>query len=211
MLSQIIYSKTLRRAALALIALAALLFFINNYQKLKADNARLKENARQTLLKDSLKISQQLLTKKELKEFLEVRDKQLLEQLKADAVKLRQVERIIRTETTYRDTVNKIVGLDSILKAIQVKKEVREYFIDSSKCLTVKGYHEFNGDSLKMVITDKQFKDKVNGVIHWERKPWLNIFGLKIRIFGKKQYSGKVYSDCDSTEIEVLEVNNKQR
>jgi hypothetical protein len=73
--------------------------------------------------------------------------------------------------------------------------------------MTIKGSVNFDGNNLKVVITDREFKNKSNGVVYWERRQW-NLLGFKTRFLGKKQFTSKVLDECG--ESKILQIEKKE-
>lgn len=152
----------------------------------KAENIRQTENNRQKTIADSLRFSAQILNANELKEHFEYENKDLRNKLEKYGIKESRIKEIISSKYYYRDSIQK-------------KYYVGE-FIDSTKCLTIKGTIDTNG---VVTISDRQFKNKMDAVAYWERRQW-NFLGIKTRFMGKKQMTAKVFDDCgNSTVVQI--------
>ena len=152
----------------------------------KAENERQTENNEQIRKSDSLRFSTQILNANELKEHFEYQNKDLKDKLAKAGIKTDRVKEIISSKYYYRDSIQK-------------KYYVGE-FIDSTKCLTIKGTIDTNG---VVTIKDRQFKNKMDAVAYWERRQW-SFLGIKTRFLGKKQMTAKVFDDCgNSTVVQI--------
>lgn len=169
-----------------LILVIAVVWLWKDYEFQKKENIRQSENMRQSIISDSLKFSSQNMTANEIKEYLEYQNKDLKELLAKDKIKSNRIKEIVSTEYHYKDTI--------------IKKYIYGPFIDSTKCLVIKGYV----DSLGVTITNRQFKNKSNAIAYWERRQW-NFLGIKTRFLGKKQMTAKVYNECG--ESETININ----
>lgn len=149
----------------------------------KAENIRQTENNRQKTIADSLLFSAQILNANELKEHFEYENKDLRNKLAKYGIKESRIKEIISSKYYYRDSIQK-------------KYYVGE-FIDSTKCLTIKGTIDTNG---VVTIKDRQFKNKMDAVAYWERRQW-NFLGIKTRFLGKKQMTAKVFDDCGNSKV----------
>jgi hypothetical protein len=153
---------------------------------LKSKNDIQSENISQLRKADSLRFCTQNLSDKEAKEYLEYENKDLKNKLAKAGIKSDRIKEIISTNYFYRDSIQ--------------KKYYAGRFIDSTKCLVIKGEIDTNG---VVTISDRQFKNKMDAVAFWERKQW-NFLGIKTRFMGKKQVTAKVFDDCgNSTVIQI--------
>ena len=152
----------------------------------KSENERQTENNRQTRIADSLKFSMQILNEKEIAEHLNYENKDLKDKLTKAGIKQGRIKEIISTNYYYRDSIQ--------------KKYYAGAFVDSTKCMVIKGVIDSTG---VVTIKDRQFKNKMDAVAFWERRQW-NFLGIKTRFLGKKQMTAKVFDDCgNSTVIQI--------
>ena len=152
----------------------------------KAENERQTENNRQTRIADSLNFSMQILNEKEIAEHLNYENKDLKDKLAKAGIKQNRIKEIISTNYYYRDSIQ--------------KKYYVGVFVDSTKCMVIKGVIDSTG---VVTIKDRQFKNKMDAVAFWERRQW-NFLGIKTRFLGKKQMTAKVFDDCgNSTVIQI--------
>jgi hypothetical protein len=171
---------------LIVVAISFGIWFYKEYQFQKAENIRQTENASQLRKSDSLKFPTQILNANEVKDYLQYQNSDLLNKLSKDGIKTNRIKEIVSTTYNYKDTL--------------VKKYIPGPFIDSTKCLTIKGFVDSSG----VTITDRQFKNKTDAVAFWERKQW-KFLGIKTRFLGKKEMTAKVYNDCGESKIIKIE------
>lgn len=185
------------------ILVALLVWFYKNYEFQKAENIRQTENIRQIRMMDSLKYHVQNLSAAEIKDYLEWENRDLKNKLNRDKINMSRIESIISTKLNYKDSVNKNWDLEDIRKAILESNPLEKEIIDTSKCLTIKGKIKFDGSKLSLDISEREFKNKNDAVVYWERKQWKFLF-IKSRLFGKKQFTQKIYNDCgDATMVKI--------
>jgi len=185
------------------ILVALLVWFYKNYEFQKAENIRQTENIRQIRMMDSLKFHVQNLSAAEIKDYLEWENKDLKNKLSRDKINVSRIESIISSKLNYKDSVNKNWDLEDIRKAILESNPLEKEIIDTSKCLTIKGKIKFDGSKLSLDISEREFKNKNDAVVYWERKQWKFLF-IKSRLFGKKQFTQKIYNDCgDATMVKI--------
>lgn len=189
--------------AIILLALVAMWFY-KDYQYQKAENIRQTENASQLRKADSLRFTSQTLTSQEIKDYLQYSNPDLEKKLKADNIKLNRIESIISQTLRYKDTVKSTIDMTPLLEAIKVKVPTKTPFIDTTKCLTNKGYIEYKNDSLRVVFTEKTFNNKGDAVAYWERRQW-KFLGIKTRFLGKKQFTAKNYNECGESTVMKIE------
>jgi len=152
----------------------------------KAENERQTENNEQIRKSDSLRFSAQILNANELKEYFEYQNKDLKDKLAKEGIKESRIKEIISSKYYYRDSIQ--------------KKYYAGEFIDSTKCLVIKGGIDTNG---VVTIKDRQFKNKMDAVAFWERRQW-NFLGIKTRFLGKKEMTAKIFDDCgNSTVVQI--------
>jgi len=174
------------RTVLIVIAICVGIWFYKDYQFQKSENERQTENASQLRKADSLKFATQILTLNETKDYLEYQNTDLKKNLAKDGIKTNRIKEIVSSTYNYKDTL--------------IKKYIPGTFIDSTKCLTIKGFVDSSG----VTITDRQFKNKTDAVAFWERRQW-KFLGIKTRFLGKKQMTAKVYDQCGESKIIKIE------
>ena len=180
--------KNIKLIAILLLVGVAVWFY-KDYQFQKSENIRQTENNSQLRKADSLHFSSQILTLNEMKDYLEYQNSDLKNNLSKDGIKTNRIKEIVSTKYNYKDTI--------------VKKYVAGPFIDSTKCLTIKGFVDSSG----VTITDRKFTNKTDVVAFWERNQW-KFLGIKTRFLGKKQMTAKVYDECG--ESKTIKIEKKQ-
>lgn len=157
---------------------------------LKTENIRQSENVSQLRKVDSLRFCIQNLSENEAKEYLEYENKDLKNKLAKAGIKSDRIKEIISTNYIYRDSIR--------------KKYYKGIFVDSTKCLVIKGEIDTNG---VVTISNRQFKNKMDAVAFWERKQW-SFLGIKTRFLGKKQMTAKVFDDCGNSTVIQIKKND---
>lgn len=169
-----------------IVGISLAIWFYKDYQYQKIENIRQTENNRQTRISDSLHFSSQILNANELKDYLQYQNSDLKNKLAEAGIKTNRIKEIINTNYIYKDTTF---------------REFSGMFIDSTKCLTIKGIVNNNGT---VSITDREFHNKMNAVAYWERRQW-SLLGIKTRFLGKRQMTAKVFDECGESQIIKIE------
>ena len=180
--------KNIKLIAILLLA-GSVIWFYKDYQYQKSENERQTENNSQLRKIDSLHFASQILSLNEMKDYLEYQNSDLKNNLSNDGIKVNRIKEIVSTKYNYKDTI--------------IKKYVSGPFIDSTKCLTIKGFVDSSG----VTITDRKFTNKTDVVTFWERNQW-RFLGIKTRFLGKKQMTAKVYDECG--ESKTIKIEKKQ-
>ena len=188
-----------------IILIVLCVWFYKDYMYQRSENIRQTENNRQSQIADSIKFTNRIYDLSEIKTYLEYQNNDLNKRLIQDKINIRKIESIVSSNYNYRDTIINKIDVSNLLKSIKSNIPNRTPFIDTTKCLTNKGYIEYQNDSLRVVFTEKEFNNKSDNVAYWERKPWLTIGKLKIRIFGKKEITAKVYNQCGESKTIRIE------
>ncbi len=183
-----IFLKNIKLIAI-LVLVGIAVWFYKDYQYQKEENIRQTENSSQLRKADSLRFASQILSLNEIKDYLEYQNSDLKNNLIKDGIKVNRIKEIVSTKYNYKDTI--------------IKKYISGPFIDSTKCLTIKGFVDSSG----VTITDRQFTNKTDAVAYWERRQW-NFLGIKTRFLGKKQMTAKVYNECGDSK--TININKKQ-
>jgi hypothetical protein len=179
-------------------------WFYKEYQFQLSENKRQSENMHQTRIADSLRFSSQNLTADEIKEYLQYQNSELKNKLVKEGIKLNRIESIVSANYRYRDTIKRETDITGLVEAIKNSIPNNQPWSDTTKCQTIKGMVSFDGQKLKVVVNDREFKNKSDGVAYWERKQW-NFLGIKTRFLGKKQFTSKVFDECGQSQILKIE------
>jgi hypothetical protein len=179
-------------------------WFYKDWQFQTAENKRQSENMHQTRIADSLRYSSQILSSNEIKEHLQYQNSELKNKLEKEGIKLNRIESIVSQTFKYRDTTKKETDITGLVDAIQKSIPKSQEWIDTTKCQTTKGIVSFDGQKLKVIVNDREFKNKSDAVAYWERREW-NFLGIKTRFFGKKQVTAKMFDECGESRMIKIE------
>jgi hypothetical protein len=200
------YIQTIK-TILIIAGISLAIWFYKDWQFQTLENKRQSENMHQTRIADSLRFSSQILSANEIKEYLQYQNSELKNKLLKDGIKLNRIESIVSTNYRYRDTVKRQTDITPLVDAIKKSIPKSQEWIDTSKCQTIKGTVSFDGQKLKVVINDREFKNKSDAVGFMERKQW-SFLGIKSRFLGKWQMTAKVYDECG--ESRILKIEKKE-
>lgn len=192
------------RTILIIAGIIAAVWFYKDYQHQVSENKRQSENMHQLRIADSLRFSTQNLSSDEIKEYLEYQNSDLKNKLAKDGIKLNRLESIVSTNYRYRDTTKRESDITGLVDAIKNSIPKQQEWTDTTKCQTIKGLVSFDGQKLKVVVNDREFKNKSDAVAYWERREW-NFLGIKTRFLGKKQFTSKVFDECGESKIMKIE------
>lgn len=163
-----------------------IVWMYKDYQHQKSENIRQTENISQLRKADSLRFCAQIMTADELKQYLEYQNTDLKNQLLKAGIKENRIKEIVSTKYQFKDTL--------------IKKYAVGPFVDSSKCLVIRGYVDSSG----VVIKDRQFKNKMDAVAYWQRREW-KFLGIKTRWLGRKEMTAKVFDECGESRVIRIE------
>ena len=192
------------KEALLLLLIVGAIWLYKDWQFQKAENIRQTENLRQSHMADSLKYSQQILTEREFRQYLEYDRKDLIKKLDEANIRQNRIQSLLTNTYRYKNDSVKQYDVTGLIAAINEKKEFTVPFSDADKCLTIKGNVTFKNDSLKVNITEREFNNKTENVVYWERRQW-KILGIKTRFLGKKQFTAKNFDQCGESNIVKIE------
>lgn len=122
-------------------------------------------------------------------------------------IKENRIESIISNSYKYKNNSKQESDVSGLVDAIKNSIPKEQSWIDSTKCMTIKGTVSFDGKKLKVVVNDREFKNKSDGVAYWERRQW-NFLGIKTRLFGKKEFTAKQFDECG--ESKVMKIQKKE-
>lgn len=120
-------------AVLALVI--ALVWFYKDYTFQKLENARQTENASQLRKADSLRFTTQILSEKEMKDYLQYQNSDLKKKLANAGIKESRIESIVSNSFNYRDTTKRETDVTGLVEAIKNSIPKQQRWIDSSRCL----------------------------------------------------------------------------
>jgi len=197
------YSGILKVIGYIAIALF-ILFGIFYIQDLKHEKEIALINKQMERVEETAKFKQQIEDLDGINNYLQRDNKTLLDQLKKDNIKTNRIESIISQVLKYRDTVSRKTDFTPLLSYIKQNKVYSMPFVDSTKCLKIKGFIEYKNDSLKLNITSRDISNKNDIVAYWERKEWRFLF-FKTRFLGKKEFTAKNYNECGEAKVVRIE------
>lgn len=189
--------KNIKLVAIILVIVAAVWFY-KDFQYQKSENERQSKNNHQRIISDSIHYTNQILSSKELVDYLQYQNSGLKKKLEKDGIKLSRIESIISSKYHYRDTIIKETDISGLVESIKNSIPKSQEWSDSTKCLNIKGIVSFDGQKLKVIVKDRELNNKSDGVAYIERRQW-SFLGIKTRFLGKKQITAKVYDDCGET------------
>ena len=187
---------------IALIGFVVFLYLDRKYQI--EEKNRQAENARQLRISDSLRLTSQVLTTQEMKEYLEYQNKDLQSKLKQSGIKESRLESITTNNYYHKDTTKQSTDVSKLIGSIRSGTTDEQSFVDTTKCQTIKGKIIYSGKDLKVEINSREFKNKTDAVVYQERRQW-NFLGIKTRFLGKRQFTSKVFDDCGESKILKIE------
>lgn len=192
------------KEALLLLLIVGVIWLYKDWQFQKSENIRQTENLRQLHMADSLNYSQQILTEREFRQYLEYDRKDLIKKLDEANIRQNRIQSLLTNTYRYKNDSVKQYDVTGLIAAINEKKEFTVPFSDADKCLTIKGNVTFKNDSLKVNITEREFNNKTDNVVYWERRQW-KFLGIKTRFLGKKQFTAKNFDQCGESNIVKIE------
>lgn len=183
---------------------SAVVWLYKDKEFYKSENLRQTDNASWSRKYDSLRFSNQVLTSEEIEEYLNYNDPELKKKIDAANIKINRIESLVSQTLKYRDTLKRESDVSSLVNAIKNSIPKEQSWSDTTKCMTIKGVASFDGQKLKVVVSDREFKNKSDVVAYWERRQW-NFLGIKTRLFGKKVFTAKVFDDCGESQMIKIE------
>ncbi|MBP1222673.1 hypothetical protein [Flavobacterium sp. 1355] len=189
------------------IAIAVAVWFYKDYKYQISENQRQTENASQQRKADSLRFSSQILSERELKDYLQYQNSDLKMKLENAGIKESRIQSIISQTLKYRDTTKRETDISGLIDAIKNSVPKQQRWIDSSKCLTNSGLALYDGTTLKIIVDDRQFNNKSDAVAYWERRQW-KFLGIKTRLLGRKEYTSQSFDECG--ESRTIKIEKKE-
>lgn len=170
----------------------------------KSENKRQSENASWVRRYDSLKFSNQVLSTKEIEEHIVYNDPELKKKLDAANIKMNRIESLVSSTYKFRDTTKRETDVSNLVAAIKSSIPKEQAWTDTVKCMITNGVVSFDGERLKVIVTDRSFQNKSDGVAYWERRQW-SFLGIKTRLFGKKVFTANSFDECGETRTLKIE------
>lgn len=195
--------QNLKTIGLVLIALAVVWFY-KDYTFQKSENLRQAENANQLRKSETLLFTTQILNEKEMNDYLKYQNSDLKKKLDNAGVKESRIESIVSNSYKYQDTTKRETDLSRILEAVRNNTPTSQEVVDTLNCWTTKGIISYENNKLNWRVLDRQFNNKSDGVLYWERRQW-KFLGIKTRLFGKKEFTSQNFNDCGESRIMKIE------
>ncbi|RUT68700.1 hypothetical protein D0817_20280 [Flavobacterium cupreum] len=203
MINPTVILQNLKTIGLVLLALAAVWFY-KDYKYQLSENTRQTENNSQIRKFDSLRFSSQVLSTDEINDQIIYNDPELKKKLDAANIKISRIESLVSQTLKYRDTTKRETDVSGMIDAIKNSIPKQQSWSDTTKCMTIKGIASYDGQKLIIEVNDRQFNNKSDAVAYWERRQW-SFLGIKTRLFGKKQFTSKVFDECGETRTMKIE------
>ncbi|WP_268846469.1 hypothetical protein [Flavobacterium aestivum] len=200
------YIQTIRTVFI-IAGISAAIWFYKDWKYKTIEVEIQTENNRQKTISDSIKYTNQILSANEIKEYFQYENSDLKKKLEKSGIKLNRIESIVSANYHYRDTAKRETDISSLVESIKKSIPKSQAWSDTTKCQTIKGIVSFDGQKLKVVVNDREFKNESNAVAYWERRQW-NFLGIKTRFLGKKQFTSKVFDECG--ESRILKIEKKE-
>jgi len=203
MINLSIILKNIKLIATAILIMAVVWFY-KDYQFQKKENQRQTENASQQRKSDSLRFTSQILTVNEIKDYLQYENSDLKNKLADAGIKESWIESIVSNAYRYKNTDKQETDVTGIVDAIKNSIPKEQAWTDSTKCLKINGTVSFDGQKLKVIVNDREFKNKSDGVAYWQRRKW-NFLGIKTRFLGKKEFTAIQFDECGESKTMKIE------
>lgn len=180
------------------------------YKSSKNKEAEIKiqiENSSQLRRIDSLNFATQILSKNEIKEYLEYQNKELKNKLISESIKTDRIQSLISSSYKYRDTIKVETDVSGLIDAIKTSIPKSQLWSDTTDCLDIKGSVFFDGQKLKVIVNERKFTNQSDAVVYWERNRW-KFLGVQTRFLGKKVFTSKQFDRCG--ESKTLRIEKKE-
>lgn len=188
------------------LVLGAGIWVFKDWQYQRSENKIEAQNKEWLKKFDSLQYAYVVLGDKQLKEYVEDR-KDLKAIIKDNGVKIERIQRVMIQALSYRDTVVNNVDLSPVLSAINTRKDFTLPIIDSTKCLVIKGTVKYINEKLSFQFDQRDYNDNTTVVAYWQRRQW-KLLWFKTRLFGKKEGTAIVSSECGTSKTIEIEKKN---
>jgi len=203
MINLSIILKNIKLIGIGILIIVAVWFY-KDYQFQKMENHRQTENSTQQRKADSLRFTSQILTVNEIKDYLQYENSDLKNKLSDAGIKESRIESIVSNAYRYKNTDKQETDVTGIVDAIKNSIPKEQSWTDSTKCLKVNGTVAFDGQKLKVIVNDREFKNKSDGVAYWQRREW-KFLGIKTRFLGKKEFTAIQFDECGESKTMKIE------
>lgn len=197
------YIEIAKTVGLVILA-GVIVWFIISYNNLKNEKRISDLNDQWERAEQTGKYRQEITDRDGVIHYLGTENKSLLNRLKSTDIKVDRIESILSQVLTYRDTSRRSTDLAPLLEAIRKRVPAVTHWVDSTKCLTVKGEVRYENDSLKVDVTTRDFNNKSDVVGYWQRRKWKFLF-WETRFLGRKEVTAQSFSDCGDVRTVRIE------
>lgn len=187
-----------------ILLVASVVWLWKDKEHYKTESERQSNNVSWQIKYDSLKYSNQVLSKDEINDFIVYNNPDLKKKLEAANIKINRIESLVSQTFKYRDTTKRETDVSGLVEAIKNSIPKEQRWTDSSKCLVNSGLVRFDGEKLKVIVDDRDFKNRSDAVAFWERNQW-SFLGIKTRLFGKKVFTAKTFDECGESKTIKIE------
>jgi predicted nucleic-acid-binding protein len=183
---------------LALILMTAWLYQQN--VTYKSELERTENNIKQLITEAKLNYVTQSYSPEEMSLYIDQQRSEFKAWLDANKIKDTRIKELVTTHYKYVDSGKKEYDVTKVADGVKTNRPDSIKWVDSTKCLTVKGTVKFDGDKLKVTVDHREARNTSTGVIYLQRKQW-KFLGIKSRLFGKLQDTAVVYDECGQTRL----------
>lgn len=180
-------------------------YLYKKYSYEKSERQRVELNSQNLRKLDSVRFVKQILTDKELNEYLQYTNKSLSDSLVKLGIKKNKVIEIVSTKYIYKDTTTKSTDISNLIPSIKDNTKKISNWEDNSECLSLKGEVVYDNGKLNVTVKSKEFHNTTDAVVYEERRQWKFLF-FKTRFLGKKQFTAKVFNSCGKSETVSIQV-----
>lgn len=198
-----LFLKNWKSLTLVALLLGAMWFW-GEYKYYKLESQRQTENISNLRKFDSLHYAEQILSKDQINDYLQYQNKDLKAKIESDGIKQERLVSIISNNYKYANQEQKQYDISPLINAINEKKEMSQPWKDTTNCMTVEGNIEYKNNKLSVNVTNREFKNKSDGIVYWQRREWKLLF-FKTRFLGKKEFTSKQYDQCGESKVMKIE------
>lgn len=198
-----LFLKNWKSLTLVALLLGAMWFW-GEYKYYKLESQRQTENISNLRKFDSLHYAEQILSKDQINDYLQYQNKDLKAKIESDGIKQERLVSIISNNYKYANQEQKQYDISPLINAINEKREMSQPWKDTTNCMTVEGNVEYKNNKLSVNVTNREFKNKSDGIVYWQRRQWKLLF-FKTRFLGKKEFTSKQYDQCGESKVMKIE------
>lgn len=201
-LLKILKTTDVRWIIITVLAGALVYIWVDN-KRTKEENVRLETNASSERKYDSIGFAEIQLTKKELKQELQFNRQDLLQMMDSVNIEVRRLRQVVTTKNVYVDTVKRTYIMNELVKAITEKRPLAQPvpFVESTPCLIIAGNLHFDGQDIKLNITNREYANITDVLAVAER------VGLRFwKWFRKRKVTVTVLNSCGETHTRIIKL-----